>query len=194
MSRTARNLVAASLLFLTGSAAQAAELKGVIGLGVDFGGDTLISGTYTDGSSWSVKANQGVAFYGGLVVVTGDFETQATVGYKFGGPQANNGSVTLDSVPIELMEFYRTDYVRTGIGLAYQNSPKLSVNVPGSLMNGTYTFNPALGTVFQIGLAPRKMPFSLDLRYTAINYKQSGIANPKSISGNSVGINVSFFF
>ncbi len=189
-----RHIVVALLLSLAVSVAQGAELKGVFGFGVDFGGDTLISGTYTDGSSWSVKANEGVALYGGVVMVTGDFETQATLGYKWGGPNAKNGSITWSTVPVELMEFYRAGNVRTGAGFVYQTSPKLAVDVTGSPLNGTYNFNNAVGTVVQIGWAPRKSAVSLDLRYTAIKYKQSGIANPQSISGNSVGLNMSFFF
>ncbi len=189
-----RNVVVASLLSLFATAAHAVEFKGVVGVSVDFGGETLMSGTYTDGSSWSVKANGGVALYGGVVAVTGDFETQATLGYKFGGPQAQNGSVTFDTIPFELMEFYRADSIRAGLGLAYQMSPKLSVSIPGSLLNGTYNFNNALGTIVQIGWAPRKAPFSIDVRYTAISYKLANVANPRSISGNSVGLNLSAFF
>lgn len=191
--KSVRNVVVASLLSLFAAAAHAAEFKGVVGIGVDFGGGTLLSGTYTDGSTWSVKANEGLALYGGVVAVTGDFETQATLGYKFGGPQAQNGSITFDTIPVELMEFYRTDSIRTGLGLVYQRNPRLSVSIPGSPLNGTYTFDNALGTVVQIGWAPRKAPFSIDLRYTAIKYKSAYLANG-TVSGNSVGLNLSAFF
>ncbi len=189
-----KRILAASALFLAGSMAHAAEFKGVVGVGLDFGGDTLISGSYSDGSTWSVKANEGFALYGGAVMVTGDFETQATIGYKFGGPQAKNGSVTLSTVPIELMEFYRTQYVRAGVGLVYQRGTKLDVNVPGFLGNGTYNFDNALGNVVQVGWAPQGKRYSVDLRYTSIKYKQSNTPNPKNISGNSVGVSTSFYF
>ena len=187
-------LLVASMLSLTISTAQAIEFKGVLGFGLDLGGDTLVSGSYTDGSTYTVKANRGVVLNGGVVMVTGAFETQTTVGYKFGGPQAKNGSITWDVVPIELMEFYRTNNLRMGLGLVYQKSPKLVIDVSGSLSNGTYNFDNALGTVVQIGWAPKKYPFSIDLRYTAIKYKQSNVANPKDISGNSPGLYMSFFF
>jgi len=191
---TLKRLLGASMLSLIVSTAQAVEIKGVAGLGFDLGGETLVSGSYTDGTTYSVKANQGFVLNGGVVIVTGAFETQTTVGYKFSGPQASNGSITLSTVPIELMEFYRTNNLRMGLGIVYQNTPKLVINVPGSAANGTYNFDSALGTVAQIGWAPEKLPISIDLRYTAIKYKQSTIANPKNVSGNSVGMSMSFFF
>lgn len=187
-------MLGAAMLCLSAVSAQAAEFKGVLGLGFDLGGDTLLSGTYTDGSTWEVKANQGIVFNGGVVMVTGSFETQATVGYKFGGPTAKNGSVTFDVVPLELMEFYRTGNMRMGVGVTYHSSPKLVVDISGSALNGTYKFDNSLGTVFQIGWAPEKSPFSIDLRYTAIKYKQSNIANPADISGNAVGLYMGYYF
>lgn len=159
-----RNILVTVTLLLIAATAQAAEFRGVVGFGMDFGGDVLLSGTYTDGSTWEVKANQGLVLNGGVVMVTGAFETQATVGYKFGGPQAKNGSVTFDEMPLELMEFYRTSNIRSGLGISYLGNPKLVVDIPGSIKNGTYKFDNAIAYVAQIGWAPEKSPFSIDLR------------------------------
>lgn len=186
------SLLSASMLYAV--TAHAAEFKGVIGFGFDFGGDVLLSGTYTSGSTWEVRANQGMVLNGGVVMVTGAFETQATIGYKFGGPQASNGSVTFDEIPVELMEFYRTGNMRMGLGLSYQSSPKLVVDIPGSGLNGTYKFDNSIGAIAQIGWAPEKSPFSFDLRYTMASFKASGVANAKDINGNVVGLYMSYFF
>jgi hypothetical protein len=161
---------------------------------MDFGGDVLLNGTYTSGSTWEVRANQGLVLNGGIVMITGAFETQATVGYKFGGPQAQNGSITWSTVPIELMEFYRTSNIRLGLGLVYQNSPKLDVSISGSASNGTYDYDNALGMIAQIGWAPEKAPFSIDLRYTAAKYKRSNVTNATEINGNVAGLYMSYFF
>lgn len=184
-----------SITALNAATAQAVELKGVVGLGFDFGGDTLLSGSYTDGSTWEVKANQGLIFNGGMVIVTGNFETQATVGYKFGGPTAKNGSITFDVVPVELIEFYRTGNVRMGLGLSYHSSPKLKVDVSGSALNGDYKFKDAMGYVAQIGWAPAKASYSVDLRYTTVKFVP-GYANPakSEYSGSVAGLYASFFF
>ena len=180
--------------FISSVPAQAATFRGVVGLGYDSGGDVLFRGIYTSGSTWEVRANQGLLINGGVVMATGSFETQLTVGYKFGGPTATNGSVTFDVIPVEVMEFYRTSNVRMGLGLSYHNSPKVVVDVPGSSLNGTYKFDNAMGIVAQIGWAPVKSPFSIDLRYTGITYKQSNISNAKDTNANAIGVYASFFF
>lgn len=187
-------LLGFSLLSLTTVAAQAVEFKGVVGLGFDFGGDVLLSGNYTDGSSWEVRANQGLIFNGGMVMVTGSFETQATVGYKFGGPTAKNGSVTFDVMPIELMEFYRAGNVRMGLGISYHSSPKLKVDIPGSSLNGEHKYDDVLGTVVQIGYAPAGGIYSVDFRYTAVKFKQKNISNAQDINGNVAGVYASLYF
>jgi hypothetical protein len=126
--------------------------------------------------------------------VTGNFETQATVGYKFGGPQASNGSVTFTVIPVELIEFYRAGNIRAGLGLSYHSSPTLEVSVPGFSGNGTYNFNDVMGTVVQIGWAPAGGVFSIDLRMTSVNFKQKNVSGAKDISGNTAGIYASFYF
>lgn len=189
-----KNILLTVSLLLVAVSAQAVEFKGVVGFGMDFGGDVLLSGTYLDGSKWEAKANQGLVLNGGVVMVTGAFETQLTVGYKFGGPQAKNGSVTFDEMPVELLEFYRTSIIRMGLGVSYLNSPKLVVDLPSGTQNGTYKFDNSLAYVAQIGWAPEKSPFSIDLRYTVATFKASGVANAKDINGNVVGLYMSYFF
>lgn len=171
---------------------QAAEYKGVVGIGLDFGGDTLATAVYTDGSSTDVKANNGFVINGGGVMIIDSYETQATIGYKFGGPTAKNGSITWDAVPVELIQFLRASNVRIGLGFSYQINPKLVIDIPGT--NQTYNFDNALGTIAQIGWAPVNMPFSIDFRYTAITYRQSNASNAEEKNGNVLGIYSSFFF
>lgn len=171
---------------------QAAEYKGVVGIGLDFGGDTLATAVYTDGSTTDVKANNGLAINGGGVMIIDSYETQATIGYKFSGPAAKNGSITWDTVPVELIQFLRASNVRIGLGFSYQINPKLVIDIPGT--SQTYNYDNALGTIAQIGWAPVNMPFSIDLRYTAITYKQRNASNAEEKNGNVLGIYSSFFF
>jgi hypothetical protein len=193
-----KKCVVSSLIFvgmlLSSIVASAVEFKGVVGVGSDFGGDVLLSGTYTSGSTWEAKANEGLLFNAGVVMVTGNFETQGTVGYKFGGPQASNGSVTFTVVPVEVIEFYRAANIRAGIGLSYHSSPTLEVSVPGFAGNGTYNFNDAMGTVIQIGWAPTGGKYSIDLRMTSVNFKQKNVVGAKDINGNTAGIYASYYF
>lgn len=171
---------------------QAAEFKGVVGIGLDFGGDTLATAVYSDGTTSEVKANNGFVLNGGAVMINDSYETQATVGYKFGGPTAQNGSITWDTVPIELIQFLRAGNVRLGLGFIYQINPKLTVDIPGS--SYTINYDNALGTLAQIGWLPANMPFSIDLRYSAITYRQRNVSNAQETSGSVLGIYSSFFF
>lgn len=189
---TLRIISLASAGFLYALPAQAVEMKGVVGFGFDLGGEKVATATYTDGTTVDVNANQGLTINGGVVLVTGDFETQATVGYKFGGPQAKNGSITWDTVPVELMEFYRTGSIRMGLGFSYQNSPKLVIDIPGT--SSTTKYDNALGTVVQVGWAPAGSIYSIDLRYTAIKYKQNSPASTVEKNGNVAGIYMSLYF
>jgi hypothetical protein len=197
-------LLVAAMLLLSGMSVATAKpigFKGVIGLGADLGGDVLDSGVYADGTSWDVKANQGLALNIGMVMVTGAFETQLTAGYKSGGPQAKNGSIIFDSSPVELMEFYRTSNIRMGLGIVSHGSPKLVKDAPvgaGTLANGTYKFGDAVGTIAQIGWAPAKSFFSIDLRYTTVKFQSpanyAALGLKKEYSGNVAGLYMSFFF
>lgn len=181
-----------SLTILASVSAQAAEYKGVIGAGLDFGGDTLATAVYTDGTTTDVKTNQGFTINGGAVMIIAPYETQLTVGYKFGGPQAKNGSITWDVIPIEIIQFIRASNMRVGLGFSYHNNPKLVVDIPGT--SSTVKYDDALGTVVQVGWAPADLPFSIDLRYTAIKYRQSNASNAQEKSGNVLGIYSSFYF
>lgn len=181
--------------------AQAVEFKPVIVLGYDFGSDILASGNLA-GSAGGV-ANQGYALNGGVVMVTGSFETQATLGYKFGDGcvfYCPPSTVSFKVVPVELMAFYRTSDLLMGAGYSYHYSPRLVVDIPGT--SATYKFDNALGVVVQIGRywkfqeiwVDNISPISIDLRYTAIKYQQSGVANPPDIDGDSVGLYMGFQF
>jgi hypothetical protein len=173
-------------------AARADEIKGVFEIGGDFGGDTLGTVVYKDGTTTDVKVSDSLVLNVGAVVTNGSFETQASLGYKFSGPGAKDGTITWHSIPLELLEFYRVSVARMGLGLSYNINPSLVIDVPGTRQ--TYNFENALGTVVQIEWAPLKETYSLALRYTFIQYKQSGVSNPREIGGNMVGMYVNHYF
>lgn len=174
------------------STAQADELKGIFSLGSNFGGATLATLAYTDGTTTDIKVNNSLAMNVGAVRVDESFETQATIGYQFSGPIAKDGSISWNAIPVELIEFYRVDLVRMGLGLSYNINPQLTIKVPGT--NKTYSFENAFGTIVQIDWSPPKQLFNIAFRYTAIEYKQSGVNNPRGIGGNAAGIYINYYF
>jgi hypothetical protein len=153
--------------------AQAFEAKWDLGFGYDVGGDRL--GTVSvNGSDTNVNTNKGAAFTLGAAFANDDakqFETAASIGFKTGGPRAKNGTVTFTSLPLSLMEFYRPNDVRLGLGLSYNMSPEYTQSIDGASDNGSLTFKDAMGLVAQVGWAPINQRYSVDLRYTSIKYQ-----------------------
>lgn len=179
----------------TSKSGSSSSLEWVLGVGADFGGGVLGQVTYSDGSTTTVNANKGLAFFAGANVQNGSdspFSTMITLGYKTGGPQGIGGEVKWSAVPIEVIEFYNTNPLRIGLGLSYQLNPQLSVNVSGSSFVDKY--NNAIGFIVQAGWAPAKQPISLDLRYTVIKFQSDTVQGPTSVDGNVIGIYSGFRF
>ena len=174
---------------------KAHEIEWLVGLGADFGGGELGKITYSDGSTALVNANKGVAFYFGVILPNGresDFSTQLTLGYKLGGLRGKNGEVTWSAIPLELIEYYRVSSLRMGLGISYQINPQLSVNVPASSYVDKY--KNSIGLIAQIGWAPVKEHFSVDLRYTSIKFQGDNVQGPANVDGNVFGIYTSYRF
>lgn len=167
----------------------------VIGLGFDFGGEELGKLYFTDGSSASVKTNNGFAINVGGILPNGKnsaFSTQMTLGYKYGGPRAADGNVTWSAIPLELIEHYRFSSLRMGLGLSYQIRPQLNVTLPASAYTDKY--NNAIGLIAQIGWAPAREHYSIDLRYTSIKFELSDVQGAPMVDGSSAGIYTSYRF
>ena len=170
-------------------------IEWVIGLGMDFGGEELGKLYYTDGSSASVKANNGIAINAGAIIANGKnspFSTQITLGYKFGGPRGDGGDVTWSAIPLEVIEYYRANNMRTGLGISYQIRPQLSVNLPASSYTDSY--NNAIGFIAQVGWAPVREHYSIDLRYTSIKFQLSGVQDAPMVDGSVAGLYASYRF
>lgn len=170
-------------------------IEWVIGLGMDFGGEELGKLYYTDGSSASVKANNGIAINAGAIIPNGKnspFSTQITLGYKFGGPRGDGGDVTWSAMPLEVIEYYRSNNMRTGLGISYQIRPQLSVNLPASSYTDSY--NNAIGFIAQVGWAPVREHYSVDLRYTSIKFQLSGVQDAPMVDGSVAGLYASYRF
>src|SRR6185437_10725797 len=90
------------------STAFAGDLHGIVSLGGDFGGDTLLTITYTDGSQSSLKAGQGLLFSAGVVYdFSPRFSLQSTIGIKYQQTQdATNENTSFTRYPLELLGFY----------------------------------------------------------------------------------------
>lgn len=183
-------LLASALLpaLLAAGFARAAEVKPVARIGFDFGGDNLITRPFADGSSGTIRANEGF-WIGAGVLVSGsrNVEAELTLSYKFASSRAASGDVTWTRFPLDAIVFYRFPRVRLGGGLTYHLSPTLEGS--GAASNINARFDDALGYVLQADYlwTPR---YTLGARYSNLTYRTGGA----SFNSNGLGVTVGFIF
>lgn len=186
-------VLALLMLALAPATSLAAEFKGVAGIGWDMiGGDSLITGTCAECGTPALKANNGFTVHAGGVIINDSYETQATIGYKYGSPAGESGSITWEAIPIEIIQFYRPTDIRIGLGFIFQINPRLRVDVPGLSYSNNY--DNAFGTLAQIGWAPKNDSYTVDLRFSAVTYKQNNMAYPQELNGYVFGIYSNYYF
>ena len=189
--------------FLVGSAAHAQtgprDFRFALDLGVTGGGDKLATVTFSDGSTQSVRA-------GGLLQVGAGFlwqpadgpvALQATFNYHVDDVSARNGTLRYSRYPVEVLSFFTgLPNWRFGAGPRFVFNPELKVDVPGE--NSTVTFEDTIGAVVEAGY---RFGGSLwvNLRLTAEKYKVKSINGTSvtatsTVSGNSIGTNIVFYF
>jgi len=168
-------------------ASHAVDVRPVFKAGIDTGGDTIFTATFTDGKKDSIKANEGLYVGGGVSVLNDskNIETEVTANVKYTSITASNGDVSWTRYPLEALVFYRMPQFRVGGGLTYHVSPKLSGSGVAGGVN--VKVDDALGVVLQ-GDWLITQRVSLGLRYTNLSYKANGV------SANSDGVGITFGF
>jgi hypothetical protein len=119
-------------------------------LGRDIGITTLVTAYSSDGSTTTLKANDGLILAVGAVFLPlhdGQLETQATVGYKRASITASNGSILVSSIPVEVLEAVHLGPVRLAAGLSLQLASRIDGS--GVAADLDTSFKPSLGLVLQ---------------------------------------------
>lgn len=165
--------------------------------GFEFGGDDLATVYFTDGSSTTLHAGQGL-----LISVGGHYQpsknspwdVMLTAGYKYDHAGADNGDVSFDHIPVELIGSYQwSNGIRVGVGPVYHTN----VEFKGSGDLGsqpTLKYNNAFGGEVQLGWK------FVALTYTFISYEPSEPTimvngfpyNTLKINGDNFGVR--FFY
>lgn len=164
-----------------------AEVKPIFLAGFEFGGDTLISVTYTDGSTGSIDAGEGIVLGGGVAIPLDSAETlssRITLSWKYTQlPEATNGSGDFTRFPLDISIHQHYDKHVLGAGLTYHLNPKFEVS--GVVGSGSVSFDDALGLFLQYDwMFADNM--SLAARYTSLEYEVENVSG--SIDANSYGI------
>ncbi len=164
-----------------------AELSPIMSLGLHVGGDKLAEVNFTDGSTESLTAGGGLSLAAGVLFHTGEStgpETQLTIGWQDDSSTASNGDLTFDRFPLEIIQFYRMDQLRGGLGLTYHMKP--SIEGTGFASQENVDFDNAIGVVFEVDYMLANSNMYLGGRYTNIKYTTS------IGSGSDDGSNIAF--
>jgi hypothetical protein len=176
--------------------AQAMDIRPVVMAGADFGGDTLRTVLFTDGSSETIKANEGLFLGGGASIIneSKSLEFQATLAFKFNSVTAKNGDIIWSRIPLEFLAFYRGSRVRLGGGLTYHLSPEL--NGSGQASNLDVKYDNALGFVLEgdylFASDGSWAGTFLGLRFTSLKYKEK--TSGTSYNSNGIGAQIGYRF
>ncbi len=164
-------------------------------LGFDIGFTDLLRVKLSDGSTRSIVANQGVFLgVGGafLPLWDGRLLTEATLGLKYTGVEASNGSAMLLLFPLEILETVRVDPLKLGAGIVYLYRP--SMTGKGVLSSFDVGFDSSLGGVVQAEWAFRSRrdasAWSVGPRFVWQRLQVRG--GGKVLDANAVGLVVSF--
>ena len=187
-----KNVQAALMAAVFGSMAAPAqaEMRWLLKGGFDFGGDTLVPVTFQDGTTETLKANEGFYVGGGVAYIFLDYnlEAELSASWKYVGVTASNGDVSFTRFPLEAMVFYPWSWGRVGAGLTYHLNPKISTSgvVPSSF---SADFDNAAGAVIQAEYRPSDN-LGLGVRYTALTYTSGG----RDDEANGIGLTISGSF
>lgn len=192
ITRKAGATVLALMLSAAAASGRAAEVRPLLKMGYDVGGDTLVTALFVGGDTDTIKANEGFYFGAGVSILNEprDIEVELTFSYKTGFIFADNGDVEWTRLPVEALVFYRFPQVRLGGGLTLHLNPKLRTSgLPSDVNVG---FDDALGLVLQADYRfTDKM--TLGLRYTSIKYEAKA-PFAGSFSGDGIGVTFGLAF
>lgn len=197
-----KQLVVAFLaLAATVAQAQGAGVRLFTNLGYSFGGDTLASGTYVGGDSWTIKAGQGLLMAaGGDVRLTENFIVRASVGYHHDSTNANNGEVSFTRTPIELLGFYEVNQqVMLGGGLRKATGARVKATGVATGLSSAGDYDSNLGIVLEgvyffdaISKVAHKPLWGINLRLVSEEFKQT--SNPVNKSGTHIALGLVFMY
>jgi hypothetical protein len=174
-------------------ASRAADVRPMFKVGIDTGGDVLLTRTFTSGETETIKANQGF-YVGGGVSVTNfhnkDLELEVSLTFKYTTAYGTSGEVDWTRYPLDALVFYRWPRMRAGGGLTYHYGPRLKGDGDAAGLN--VKFENALGFALQADYRITEY-FTVGVRYTAIEYetKVSPAVTTKS-SGIGITLGMSF--
>lgn len=194
----------ASAIAVADESANAVEMKWLVGFGLTYGGDELAEVELDfdgDSDDEDLRAGELITLAAGAVVYLPlpAWSLQTSIGYHFDEVSADNGDITFERYPLELIPFYNLRNHRIGAGLSYHLSPELDLKELGG---SKVEFDDALGWLIEYDYSFsgwQSGGFVLGVRYLWIDYKVEKVDDRRvpggfEFDGNHVGVHVDFMF
>jgi hypothetical protein len=204
MAITILMLGLASAIAVADESANAVEMKWLVGVGLTYGGDELAEVELDfdgDSDDEDLRAGELITIAAGTVVYLPQaaLSLQMTIGYHFDEVSTDNGDITFERYPLELIPFYEFRKHRIGAGLSYHLSPELDLKELGG---SKVEFDDALGWVMEYDFSFsgwRNGGFVIGLRHLWIDYKVEKVDGRRvpggfEFDGNHVGVHVDYMF
>lgn len=177
----------------------------VINGGMTYGGDTIATAHYTDGTTSDIKGGSLIQIgVGGLY----QFENtplalMLSANYHFDSAFGQNGDITFSRVPIEALAYYTgKERFRIGGGVRIVNSPELNATING--LTDKIIFDSTTGLVAEVGYQLAQQGWInfrfVSEKYTANKITWSGgavtslVGITAPVSGSHFGVNFTYEF
>jgi hypothetical protein len=166
-------------------------LRGIVGLGITFGGETIGTVEYEDGSTAKLHSSGIADLRGGA-----EYQLQGqpiaielSIGYHFDKVNAKNGDASFTRFPLELIGHYAiNEYWRVGLGLRKSLSTQAKETFEGTSDKFTSSIGPIIEAEYF--MTPQ---FSFKGRYVVENFKTDDQDQYK-VKGSHGGIYGMFYF
>lgn len=143
----------------------------------DFGGDEIAEVAFSDGSSARLMAGTGFSASAGVFYHPArPWAVELTLGVKFDGVDASNGSIEFVRFPIDLVVSAAAGRLRFGAGPTLHLAPSIDCDSGLCGAQTTIALHNAIGGLVQLGFGfPHgDRGWDLGLRYTRIQYSLDG--------------------
>lgn len=170
---TKRLLGSILILLSFATSAQAFDIGPTGGVSFDFGGDDLLKVKFTDGTSSTLRAGDGMQLNFGAVASLDQMNTffaTMTLGWKYSGiGKAENGSATISRFPLEGMLYYRAGKHRIGAGLTKHLG--ISYDTGGVLADASTNLESNVGSILSYGYSFEETDMmAFGIKYTNLTY------------------------
>jgi hypothetical protein len=185
----ASGLALASALAAAQAPAGPSAVRAVFGVAVTSGGDTLVSVSYTDGSSQNIKSGGLLHLFGGAEFDLGSMVVQTTLGYHVDDTNATNASVRFVRYPLELLGFWKAGEAwRVGGGVRKALDARVTSSGAARASIGGAGFDSKPGFVLQA-----EYLFGAGSVHGRIVGEQYTVGG-RSVDGNHIGLGVAYRF